>query len=759
MSVYLRVLPLVWCLVLPAAVSASWFEQLVRTREGVRDNLALMWQGMAVPVTADAKTEKDFHAVKADYLLRLYLPDAGSCDPETVALVRECLRRYDYRWYDLSWHELLPQGETAVKRYPNRPELKALYGMILQLAGRDAEAEKLLKSLLNDADAKRKMPPLQRFFGYYHLAEAQEKLHRDGDDNYRRARNEIVAAVKQGSFNDLSGARIVYRLLVKADIRDTWKYFDRETAAIAGVDPWLKAMVKARLYLEKAWAVSEDDRDGGIFDRNVLAARKQLIPLWQAHPELPEAASLMISAATASSQPENSRLLWFRRAVRAQFDYPYAYELLLWALGPDWDGSDERMLAFGLAALNTARFDTAVPGYYFHALVDVAGAMPVWDWTSPFREPAVKERLVKLFDGQLKASPPEAQRQLILARYAVAMLACGDFAAADRLLHQVKPDFDFHRLGLPGRLDCDRAAWDYELQVRRGPTGAVLDSVARLMNDDHTQEAVGVLVAAVRQAADPRLKRYLLDILGGLLLDREIGEIPSCHPVFHEAVLTEAPEIVETMLDCGADFKAAACQGRTPLFFAARNNRQTRIAELLLKNGAPVDAAGPDHYTPLMGAARNDNAEMLELLLKSGASVNAADLDDGWTALHYAVQYCDHMEGLQTLIRHGAGLNSADREHGDTPLLLACRLGRFEAAKLLLENGAGINGVNADGMTALHLAVREKQPETVKLLLERGADRNIRDKAGKTAAEYARSRELRRLFAVPPAPAQTSLPH
>jgi uncharacterized protein len=57
--------------------------------------------------------------------------------------------------------------------------------------------------------------------------------------------------------------------------------------------------------------------------------------------------------------------------------------------------------------------------------------------------------------------------------------------------------------------------------------------------------------------------------------------------------------------------------------------------------------------------------------------------------------------------------------------------------RLLLQKGADVNALNADGLTALMGAVNNKRKHLVRILLESGADVNARSDAGETALMFA----------------------
>jgi ankyrin repeat protein len=119
-----------------------------------------------------------------------------------------------------------------------------------------------------------------------------------------------------------------------------------------------------------------------------------------------------------------------------------------------------------------------------------------------------------------------------------------------------------------------------------------------------------------------------------------IGEAPLHWPAHNGHA-----EIVELLLDAGADIEAdeIGLYGGKPLHWASEHEPTT--VELLLKRGADVNSrnvkADSDNYgfTPLIMNAtqRNDCAEAAELLLGAGAEIDATDAK-GRTALDHAVE-------------------------------------------------------------------------------------------------------------------------
>jgi len=129
--------------------------------------------------------------------------------------------------------------------------------------------------------------------------------------------------------------------------------------------------------------------------------------------------------------------------------------------------------------------------------------------------------------------------------------------------------------------------------------------------------------------------------------------------------------------------------GYTPLHLASGKGH-TEIVEFLLNHGADTESEIFDGRTPLMLAAwyaKDGKYETIKLLLEHGAKVNHKDKDGG-TALHRAAMYSDK-EVINLLISYGADVN-AKEEYQITPLIQAAMLNNIEAAKALVEHGADI---------------------------------------------------------------------
>lgn len=107
-------------------------------------------------------------------------------------------------------------------------------------------------------------------------------------------------------------------------------------------------------------------------------------------------------------------------------------------------------------------------------------------------------------------------------------------------------------------------------------------------------------------------------------------------------------------------------QGWTPLMIAVANSRILDCEDLvdhLIELGADINARANEGWTPLMMAARNANntstLRVLKKLIDSGAFLNAKDREFK-TALHWAVGDLDNdscFEAVEMLVLAGANVN------------------------------------------------------------------------------------------------------
>ena len=112
----------------------------------------------------------------------------------------------------------------------------------------------------------------------------------------------------------------------------------------------------------------------------------------------------------------------------------------------------------------------------------------------------------------------------------------------------------------------------------------------------------------------------------------------------------------------------------------ASKEGHVELVEMLLNNGANVNAKNSYGVTALHIASREGHTDIVAMLLEKGADVNAKS-DGGYTALISASE-SGHTETVAMLLEKGADVN-AKTNWGDTALIQASYYGHTEIVKLL----------------------------------------------------------------------------
>ncbi len=140
--------------------------------------------------------------------------------------------------------------------------------------------------------------------------------------------------------------------------------------------------------------------------------------------------------------------------------------------------------------------------------------------------------------------------------------------------------------------------------------------------------------------------------------------------------LTDSPDVLELLIQKGADPNTENNHGFAPLHFALSKGN-TQAARVLIENNADVNAAARGGTTPLHMAR---DPAVAKLLIDKGAKVNTRD-NTGSTSLHRAAAW-----------------------------------GNVEMARVLIDNNADIAAKDGNGKTPLALAIEAEQKDMIRFL-------------------------------------------
>jgi len=246
--------------------------------------------------------------------------------------------------------------------------------------------------------------------------------------------------------------------------------------------------------------------------------------------------------------------------------------------------------------------------------------------------------------------------------------------------------------------------------------------------------------------------KFLLDEMAYDANDMSTGESPLYAGL-------EYPEIVEILLDHGADIELSTAEATTSPFLKALSGlyenqskdptgqnaeliaRNRQVVDLMVRRGADINATG---VARLEGEGAYDafileivawmaDSDLLDTLLKHPTqklNLNQTDCV-GSTALHQLFWEDEAFSATMAtfaskLIQYGADVN-AQNAQSQGPLAWASKCGDIKSMQLLLEHGAEVDDDDVFGFTALHRACQPESQddlalERIKILVEHGAD-------------------------------------
>ena len=153
------------------------------------------------------------------------------------------------------------------------------------------------------------------------------------------------------------------------------------------------------------------------------------------------------------------------------------------------------------------------------------------------------------------------------------------------------------------------------------------------------------------------------------------------------------------------------------LFKAIENNNIEEVKMFLDTYKDVVNARDKDGMTPFLCAAKEGSPEILGLLKKNEANVSATDEYDN-NALHYACKM-GRIETARWLLNNCNMNLEATESFERTPFLDAVREGHLEILKLLEEKRVNVSATDEYDNNALHLACMMGKTETVRWLLKK----------------------------------------
>jgi ankyrin repeat protein len=190
----------------------------------------------------------------------------------------------------------------------------------------------------------------------------------------------------------------------------------------------------------------------------------------------------------------------------------------------------------------------------------------------------------------------------------------------------------------------------------------------------------------------------------------EIWAIESCYNVAEK----DYTEIFRFFAAIGANLNMRKIRRDTP-WSEPLENSMFDIVRLLKRWGVNLNQQDEGGYSCMHLAVAIGSLEMVKALLAYNARI---DLQNHWgrTALHNAIQIKKRHD-IAVLLIQKSNTNALDIKDGSeqTSLHIAAEEGRVEIARLLIEDGANLDSLDARYRSARDIANEKKNPEMIAL--------------------------------------------
>ncbi len=147
-------------------------------------------------------------------------------------------------------------------------------------------------------------------------------------------------------------------------------------------------------------------------------------------------------------------------------------------------------------------------------------------------------------------------------------------------------------------------------------------------------------------------------------------------------------EVIEALLNKGADINTISEMGYTPLMWSVMKDYYIGASRLLMEAGANLNIQNHKGDTALLIALKESSGNTAELLIDNGADIHIQGNGSGFPEIPVALAaYKGYQDIVLKMINQGADVNAQCKD-GETALSLAKSMGHNPVVELLLAHGA-----------------------------------------------------------------------
>ncbi len=421
---------------------------------------------------------------------------------------------------------------------------------------------------------------------------------------------------------------------------------------------WLSAVLEGEYHVMEAWKA----RGGGYaptvtdpgwqgFHDHLAKARAAFTRAWELHPEFPLAPARMVYVAMGDAGAEEMRV-WFDRAITAQIDHPGAWANMRWGLRPRWHGSLDAMLAFGITALETKRFDTDVPRKWMDIVSDLESEFELPPGEHLYGRADIWPHVQQMYEGYIAEAPTIPQQQGWRGTYAVVAFLAKKYGLAREQLEVL--NWELPPGGWSG-WGKDISLMPLEVAARTGQAGPGIAEAESRRNASDAAEALRLYTPLSETPGfDDRTRKFIQHRLASLKWETELAAgrwidfLPSSEDDLNWIILLGKMQKVEPgVLEVAADANGHLLLSRVPIGPAFEVTGEietvyssTRHSEAGLTIGIPEQNSSDWYAFRIKRSEREGNVASFSRVWSDQGIRKAVVLGDRSNSFHF--QFQDH---------------------------------------------------------------------------------------------------------------------